>query len=140
MQPDAPIARGHWFLALEGLGRKEEHLKLVQERLARDPERLAAFQQGLASGGYENAFRSDGDLLAARYEKNPHKSGELSIAGLYRISGDVERAIDWLEKAYEERDGNLPYIGRPIHKILHSNHRFQELCNKLKIPFQSKCP
>jgi len=36
-----------------------------------------------------------------------------------------EEAITEAQKAYEERDGNLPYIGRPIHKILHSNHRFQ---------------
>lgn len=140
LQPDAPIARGHWLFALEGLGRKEEYLKLVQERLAHDPERLAAFQQGLASGGYENAFRSDADLLAARYEQNPDKTGALGIAGQYRIAGDVERTVDWLEKAYDERNGNLPYIGRPINKVLHGSQRFRDLCKKLNIPYQSECP
>ena len=140
LQPDAPIAMGHWLLALESLGRKEEFLKLVQERLANDPERLAAFQQGLASGGYENAFRSDADLLVTRYEQNSDKSGALGIAGLYRIAGDVERTVDWLEKAYDERNGNLPYIGRPINKVLHGSQRFQDLCKKLNIPYQSECP
>jgi TolB-like protein/Tfp pilus assembly protein PilF len=140
LQPDAPIARGHWFLALEGLGRKEEHLIFLQERLARDPERLAAFQKGLASGGYENAFRCDADLLAARYDQNPDNSSTMSIAGLYRTAGDVERAVDWLEKAYDERNGNLPYIGRPINKVLHNSQRFRDLCKKLNIPFQSECP
>ncbi len=140
LQPDAPIARGHWFLALEGLGRKEEHLKLVQERLAHDPERLATFRQGLASGGYENAFRLDGDLLASRYDQNPDNSSTIAIASLYRTAGDVEKAVDWLEKAYDERNGNLPYIGRPVNKILQRSQRFKDLCKKLNIPFQSECP
>lgn len=86
-----PFRQKPIVLVLEGHGRKEEYLKLVQERLILDPEHLAAFQQGLASGGYETAFRSDGDLLAARYDRSPDKSAEITIAFIYRTAGDVER-------------------------------------------------
>jgi len=134
LQPDAPIALGHLGLALEGMGRKEEHLTLVKQRIAHDPERLAAFEQGLATGGYEGAFRNDADILAARYEQGTKRSGAVGIAGLYRTAGEVNRAVDWLETAYRDRDGNLPYIGRPINNILRSDPRFLELCRRLNIP------
>ena len=134
LQPDAPIAFSHLALALEGLGRKDEHLALVRERLASDPERLAAFEQGLSTGGYEGAFRNDADVLAKRYEQGAKRGGATGIAYLYRTAGDTQKAIDWLERAYEDRDGNLPYIGRPINSSLRSDPRFQELCRKLNIP------
>jgi tetratricopeptide (TPR) repeat protein len=135
LQPDAPIALRHLSLALEGLGRKDEHLALVRERIARDPERLAAFELGLTTGGYEGAFRNDADILAARYECGTKRAGAVGIAMRYRTAGDVKRAIDWLEIAYRDRDGNLPYIGRPINKTLQSDPRFQELCRKINIPY-----
>ncbi len=32
------------------------------------------------------------------------------IAELYLSAGEKDRALDWLEKAYEERDSHLVYI------------------------------
>jgi TolB-like protein len=134
LQPDAPVAWDQLTLALEGLGRKDERLAAQRDWIARDSERMAAFERGLAKGGYEGALRGDADVLAARYAKGTDRSGAVGIAALYRGAGDKDRSIDWLEKAFEDHDGNLPYIGRKIWAPLRSDPRFQELLRKLKLP------
>jgi len=43
-------------------------------------------------------------------------------------------AIDWLEKAYEDHEPNLPYIGVPQFDPLHSDPRFQDLLRRMGLP------
>ena len=44
-------------------------------------------------------------------------------------------ALDWLEKAYQENDGNMPYISAdPIFNELRDDHRFGELLKKMNLP------
>ena len=57
-----------------------------------------------------------------------------SIALRYVDVGDYERAIDWLETAYEERDPNLPYLGKPLYDPMRSNPRFQALLRRMGLP------
>jgi hypothetical protein len=46
-----------------------------------------------------------------------------------------EEAIDWLEKAYEEHDANMPYINAdPIFDDIRQNPRFSEILRKMKFP------
>ena len=72
-------------------------------------ERLAAFERGLADGGYEGAQLAIADLLAERYElaKGMPEAGSrrvylpVAIAWRYIDGGDFQRAIDWLEEAFD---------------------------------------
>jgi hypothetical protein len=50
-------------------GMRDEHLAHQREQIARDTELAAAFEQGLAEGGYEGAQRGVVDLVAARWEE-----------------------------------------------------------------------
>jgi len=50
-------------------GMRDEQLAIQRARIALDPERVAAFERGLAEGGYEGAQRGIADVLAARYGK-----------------------------------------------------------------------
>ena len=72
--------------------------------------------------------------MAARYEK--YSKGPVTrIAQHYVYAGDLDRAIDWLEKAFEVRDPNLPYISvQPIYDPLRSNPRFQDLLRRMNLP------
>jgi hypothetical protein len=119
---------------------RDEQLADQRERIARDPERVAAFERGLAEAGYEGAQRRIADLLAARYEK----SGGVPDPGVRRVympvdialryldARDYDRTIDWLEKAFEARDPNLPYVGySPLYDPLRSDPRFQDLVRRL---------
>ena len=110
-----------------------EQLALQRERIAHDPERVAAFERGLAEGGYEGAQRGIADVLAARY-LDSGRGHEVGIALRYQDAGDNDRAIDWLEKAYEEHDPSLPYLGNPLYDPLRSDPRFQALLRRMNLP------
>ena len=93
-------------------GMRKEQLADQRLRVARNPERLAAFERGLAEGGYEGAQRAIADLLASQYEKNlPNKESPSGVALRYFDAGDKDRAIDWLYKGYADHDPNMVYIG-----------------------------
>jgi len=143
MQPGLPPARGTLQMALLSKGMRDEQLDHQRERIARDPERVAAFERGLAEGGYEGAQRAIADLLAARYEKaGGVPNAEVlriympfSIARRYVDAGDSDRAVDWLEEAYEVRDPNLPYLREPFYyDALRSNPRYQDLLRRMNLP------
>jgi TolB-like protein/predicted Ser/Thr protein kinase len=135
LQPGHPIAQGALQYAYIAKGMHEEQLVIQRGRIALDSERLEAFERGLEEGGYQGAQRGIADVLAVRYGKagkwvfNAH-----GIALRYLDAGDYERAIDWLEKAYEEHDINMQYLGLPLYDPLRSDPRFQDLLRKMNLP------
>ena len=59
-------------------------------------------------------------------------SGWYIFAGLYSLLGEKDSALEWLEKAYEERQLMLNRIGiSPYFDPLRSEPRFQELLKKV---------
>ena len=115
----------------------DEQLAEQRLRIARDPERVAAFERGLAEGGYEGAQRAIADVLAARYEKDQYHSAK-SIALRYIDAGDKERAMAWLYRAYDDHDQNLPYLGLPEWDPLRGDTRFQALLRRIGLPLDVK--
>jgi len=144
MQPGMPTARNTLQDALISMGMRDETLALQRERMAGDPELVAALEQGLAEAGYEGAMRHVADLLAARYERSGGVPDPASprdtrdprlIAKQYLGAGDYDRAIEWLEKAYEVHHPGLPYIGvSPRYDPVRSDPRFQDLLRRMNFP------
>ncbi|MFH0915900.1 MAG: protein kinase, partial [bacterium] len=118
-------------------GMRDEQLADQRMRIANDPERVAAFERGLAEGGYEGAQRGIADVLAARYEKSQYYSA-LGVARRYLDAGDKDRTIAWLYKAYEDHDQSLPYIGWPEWAPLRGDTRFQALVRRVGLPLDEK--
>ncbi len=60
----------------------------------------------------------------------------LRIARLYAHAREKDRALEWLEKAYEERDPAMPYVvgGLPGWDSLRSDPRFQSLLRRMNFP------
>jgi tetratricopeptide (TPR) repeat protein len=139
LQPGQSIARTALQYGYIMNGMRDEQLAIQRARIALDPERAAAFERGLEEGGYEGAQRGIADVLAARYGK-PGKwvLSAKAIALRYLDAGDTGRAIDWLEKAYEEHDPNLPYLGMPLYDPLRSNPRFQDLLRRIGLPLDEE--
>ena len=146
LQPDDAGTEGVRQLSWIAKGARAELLVQQRKRIAKDPERVAAFQQGMAEGGYEGAQRRLGDLLATRYEKargipafiDMRVYMPCAIALRYMDAGDYDRAMDWLEEAYRVRDPNVIRLGQPLCDPLRSNPRFQALARKLNLPWVVK--
>jgi hypothetical protein len=59
----------------------------------------------------------------------------MQIAYPYALAGEDEKAIDWLERAVEQHDQNVPYMGvQPVFRHLRDNPRFQALAQKVGVP------
>jgi serine/threonine-protein kinase len=138
MQPDVRVAPNVLEKALVCKGTREEILAFQRNWFAAaDPELYGAFEQGLAEAGYAGAQRRIADLLAARFEK--YGTGPVKrVAQYYLYAGDHDRAMDWLERAFEVHDPNLPYIGfQAIWDPLRSDPRFQDLLHRMNLPLST---
>jgi hypothetical protein len=56
------------------------------------------------------------------------------IATWYTYAGDKNRSLEWLERAYEVRDPNLPYLWWPDFDSVRSDPRFLDLLKRMKLP------
>ena len=98
-----------------------------------DREVVESLDRGGAEAGYRGAMTRAGDELAARSERS-HVPG-IRIARVYAHAGENDRALDWLEKAYERRETTLVHIGVGWDwDGLRSDPRFQSLLRRMKLP------
>ncbi len=68
------------------------------------------------------------DQFIARFQEG----GALQIAQVYAFCGDADRSIEWLEWAYDQRDGGLFLVAvDPFLKSLASDSRFQDLVGRM---------
>jgi tetratricopeptide (TPR) repeat protein len=97
------------------------------------PEVAEAFKKGYAELGYAGAFRRAAEVEAAKHGAEPGAAIDLGMN--YVFAGDHGRALDWLEKAYEQRDPNLPYLSCfPVYDPLRANPRFLALLRRMNLP------
>ena len=123
---DAAVAQLHKVLAMQpgfasahmGLWGAFYRKAMYEEALAQarkfflvlgDHEVVAALDSGNAEAGYRAAMRCAGDALSARSNRT-HVSA-VRIARVYAHAGANERALEWLERAYDRRETPLIHIG-----------------------------
>ena len=57
------------------------------------------------------------------------------VAQVYAYRGEPDKAFEWLERAYKQRDPGLPDIkSDPLMKSLHHDPRYAELLKKMRLP------
>jgi TolB-like protein/DNA-binding winged helix-turn-helix (wHTH) protein/Tfp pilus assembly protein PilF len=83
-----------------------------------------------ASGKRGEAVKLLKDL---KKRSGPSYSDASEIAAIYASLGDSDQAMDWLEKAYEERF-NPGVLLRPGYDPLRSDPRFQDLLRRVGLP------
>jgi tetratricopeptide (TPR) repeat protein len=105
-------------------------------RLNNDLEDIAlvkAVKQEYAKSGYRGAMKR----LVALQEEQAKRIyiDPADIARNYALLGDKDRAFSWLEKAYAEKSGNLPYIkSGPAFDSLRSDPRYASLLKRMGLP------
>jgi TolB-like protein/DNA-binding winged helix-turn-helix (wHTH) protein/Tfp pilus assembly protein PilF len=116
-------------------------LELLEHRPA---EALTAFRQtaletfsltGQAraeySLGHDEVSRRILGELVARYANQ----AAYQVATVYAWRGDSDKAFEWLERSYVQRDGSLPWIKIDSNfRSLHSDARYRALLGKMNLP------
>ena len=94
---------------------------------------ISALEQGYREGGYQLALQRNAEALIEQSKSKYITPNQ--VATLYSRAGKKDEALEWLEKAYEEHDINMPYINTdPIFDYLREDPRFKELVKKMKFP------
>jgi adenylate cyclase len=101
--------------------------------IRKDSACISALKQGYREGGYQLALQRNAEALIA--ESKTKYVTPWQVATLYTRAGMKEEALNWLEKAYEEHDSNMPYINAdPIFDDIRQDPRFREILRKMKFP------
>jgi TolB-like protein/Tfp pilus assembly protein PilF len=97
------------------------------------PLMLAAVGHAYARTGR----RADAEVILAQLFERSKKENvsPFVIASIYEALGDKEKALDWLDKAYQDRSNALVFLKvDPELDTLRSHPRFKELQRKLNLP------
>jgi tetratricopeptide (TPR) repeat protein len=128
----------HMFLwgALANIGRFSEALEEARQfhALLGNADAVAALD-GADAGqvGYQTAMRRAAAAMDAR-SSNQYVS-PVWIAQLYATAGETERALTWLERAFEERNPALPGMrGNLFWTALTDEPRFQNIVRAMRFP------
>lgn len=131
--PGVGLGEAGLRVAYHAVGRHDDEFRITREHHAARGESdvVAALDAGLAEEGPHRALGQAADVLA---ETLPGAGG-VRVAGYYALAGEWERALEWVQRAVEQRDGNVFVIGVvPILWPLHDDPRFQAIVEELGLP------
>ncbi len=75
------------------------------------------------------------DAALAEYIAKDSAEAAYQIAEIYAFRGEADRAFQWLERAYAQRDGGLTWIkGDPLLKNLERDPRWAAFLKKMRLP------
>ena len=137
LELDPTFGAAHTDLArsLELVGRPEKQSKSSCGG-PRGPDGLPRPSSGLAilyarAGRMEDASAT---LEAVQALARTQFVSPYGIASYYAVIGDNERALDWLDKAYSERDGTLVWLKvHPRLDGLRGEPRFRDLLARMRL-------
>ena len=131
IQPDFVWGHNYLGLTLLAQGNAEEALAVVQQQVD-DGERLKVLPIVLQAAG--RPAESDEALRAqiARWAN----TGAFYVAMTYAYRGDHDHAIEWLERAYQQKDTWLAttITGEQLFEGMADDPRYKALLRKLNLP------
>ena len=97
---------------------------------------VSKLKEHVDSGSYTKALEDVALIFEDRYNSGLEGyTRPWSIGTKYTRSGNKEKALNYLEKAFEEHDSNMPYISvDPIFDYMRDDPRFKALIEKMNYP------
>ena len=131
--PGWGAARERLGWALFSQGRHQAAFAELRQDRGADPAFLEALERGFAEAGRRGAARAAAELLAFRAESE--YVDPLHVAGNFARAGDADRAMRWLERAFENRSPLLSLIKvNPDFASLRADPRFEALVRRTGLP------
>jgi TolB-like protein/DNA-binding winged helix-turn-helix (wHTH) protein/Tfp pilus assembly protein PilF len=92
--------------------------------------------QGQALAYYALGQKQAADAALAEYIAKFHSEGvAYPIAEVYAFRGEADKAFEWLERAYEQRDSTLVVVKvDPLLKNIKSDPRYVAFLKKMRLP------
>jgi serine/threonine-protein kinase len=128
--PDSYLANAQLneVLALEGKGAEA---RAAAERVGDDTFRLVA----IALAEHVLGRPAESERALAEVKRRAASVAAYQIAQVYAFRGERERALEWLERAWDQRDPGLAGILlEPMFQSLRGEPRFTTLLRKLRLP------
>jgi TolB-like protein/predicted Ser/Thr protein kinase len=122
----------HSYLGMVRLleGKAQEALELFR-KIDQEGFRLAGIAMAEHSLGHPRESQQALEALVAKHAQEQ----AYQIAEVYAWRGEKSQALDWLERAYRQRDGGLSFIKiAPTLTSLHGEARFKMLLHRLQLP------
>jgi eukaryotic-like serine/threonine-protein kinase len=129
-EPTSVIAFSYLGMVRLLEGKNQEALELFR-KIDQEGFRMAGIAMAEHSLGHAQESRQALAVLMAKHAQE--QAYQIAEACAWR--GEKERAFEWLERAYRQRDGGLSFIKiAPMLRSLHSDPRFRALLHKLHLP------
>jgi len=140
MNPNAEETYRMWGLTLAVAGRLDEAVQILTETdqmPAAGTYTRASFGYALARSGRRTEAQAIHDNLAARVAEGQYVS-PVAFATILIGLGDADGALDWMERAYDDRRGWMVYLNvNPILDPLRGHPRFAALVERMRLPTTS---
>ena len=122
----------HYYLCLVLLARSERDAALMEIQQERTDE---AKRQGLAMVYYALDRKADSDSTLASMVQGDAEVNAFGIAEAYAFRAEPDKAMQWLERAYAQKDSAMYYLkGDPPLKSLEKDPRFKAFLTKMNLP------
>ena len=135
MFPNSLAAYGKLTRILEANGMYDQEVAAWQKTMTlsgEKPEDVAALGRAYKGGGIRGAWRWDLERLKRLAQEGRFGTG---IAIRYAYLSEKDKALDWLEKGYEEHAPEMALIKmEPRLGSLRSDPRFQDLLRRMNFP------
>ena len=112
MDPTFPLAHYYFAALLTAMGKYEQAVAEDEraEVLSGSSPEMAASEaaaklKALKTGGKKAYWQLILDMTLRRYKQDPRAVVASDISGAYARAGNLDKAFEWLNKAYDERDG-----------------------------------
>ena len=133
IEPKFGVAMGWLGNALYMKGKYKEALECLKVSAA-DPELVKALEKGYIEGGFKGAMISYNKVAELRFKTSYWSP--VVIAQTYIMAGENDKAIKWLQKAFEVHEPDLTFLIHPIFDNLREDTRFQEIARKMNLPYK----
>ncbi len=138
LEIDANFVRAHNYIGMSRMKQDRPTDALVDFTEANRLTSSAPVTQAQLAGAYARVGRLDDAHAILANLLKPGKYPYVSpadIAEVYIWMGDHDRAMDWLQKAYDERSFAMVYLGvHPAYDPIRHDPRFLKLLEKLHFP------